>query len=198
MALLSSCQKKTKTNFYYPNLQAFERVSNIDTIRLSSYASFDEFLSDMWNFYRTKPRKTPVVLLEKNDQRFFIKYSNGWDHQPHIVKIKNQIGISKDSVYKWERFYPIDSLKSLLKKDLFNNGANNKLADNPQSFRIRLLHPNKKTMQDIEDSLLHLLDIYNEINTQVNDSLQLNIDLQEFVILKQPALVEKLIEMISD
>ena len=153
MVFLSSCQQKAPKDFYYPSRQAFDRFYVQDTVKLSSYSNFDEFQSRLWKLDRKDPQKNPIILIEHKGQRFFIKYTIDWGYQPHITKLKNLIGISKDSLYKWEQYHSIDSLEYFLKKDLFNNGMDNQFADNSKSLKIQFLHPHQETMQDLEDNI---------------------------------------------
>ncbi len=180
----SSCVKKSKKDFYYPNKQKFENVLNKDTINILSFSSFKEFKSEMWNFYRNKPDKNPVLLIENEDKRYFIKYIDEIGCMPPIYKMKNLIAISKDSVYKLKKYYSIDSLASILETDLLNYGKNTKYSDNPKSLRIQFLHPEKESIVDLKNSLLNIFTIYNKINLKVKDSIELNIEFQELMILK--------------
>ena len=63
--MLSSCLKKEKKDFYYPNQNEFEKVPNKDTLKLTTFFNFEDFRSKMWNFHRTNPDKNPVLLIEK-------------------------------------------------------------------------------------------------------------------------------------
>ena len=141
----------------------------------------------MWNFHRKKPDKNPVLLIENETSRFFMTYDDdqGCFVLP-MIKLKNLIGISKDSVYKWEKHYPIDSLESILKTDLLNNGIDNKFADNPKQLIIQFLNPYKESIEDLEGNLLTIFKIYNNIKSQTKDSLQLNIDFNELIVKPPP------------
>jgi len=100
-------------------------------------------------------------------------------------------------VYKWEKYYPIDSLESILKTDLLNNGIDNKFADNPRRLVIKFLNPYKESIQDLEKNLLNIFKIYNNIESQTKDSFRLNIDFEELIIMKSPPPPIKKIEKID-
>jgi hypothetical protein len=185
LLFISSCSKKKE--FYYPNLKKFEEVQNKDIIRINSFLNFKEFKSEMWDFYRKNPTKNPIILLESESSKYYIKYTDKYGCMPLIIKLKNVIGISKDSIYKWEKYYPIENLEYILKTDLLNYGKNNKFADNPNSLTIQLLSPEKESIIDIENNLLNLCEIYNKIKSQAKDSLELNIEFVELITLKPPA-----------
>jgi hypothetical protein len=186
LLLISSCNKKEEKEFYYPNLEEFEKIQNKDLIRINSFTNYKEFKSEMWNFYRKKPGKNPVILLENDEYKYYIKYSNNYGCMPPILKLKNVIGISKDSVYKWEKNYPIEKLEHILKTDLLNYGKDNKFADNPKSLKIQLLNPEKETIINIENNLINVCRVYNKIKSQTKDSLELNIEFEELITLKPP------------
>lgn len=181
-----SCFKKKEKEFYYPSEKEFEKIENKDTIQFNSFSSFKEFKSEMWDFYRKQPNKNPVILLENDYNRYFIKYDDNYGCIPPIVKLKNVIGISKDSIYKWDKFYPFDSLEQILKKDLLNNGRNNKFSDNPKSLIIQLLNPEKESIKNIENNLINLCKIYNEIKSSTKGGLVLNIEFEELITVKPP------------
>ena len=105
---------------------------------------------------------------------------------PPINKQKNIIGISKDSIYKMDKYYQIDNLEKILETDLINFGYNPKFADNPKWLRIQFLHPEKESISDLENNLLRVFNIYNNVNSQHKDSLELNIEFKKFVSLKPP------------
>lgn len=183
-----SCGKGNKEEFYYPTLKEFETIENKDIILLNSFSNFKVFKSEMWHYYRRNPGKNPVILLKDNNHFYFIKYADKYGCIPPIIKLKNVIGVSKDSIYKWNEFYPVDSLEQILKNDLMNYGRNNKLADNPKSLVIQLLNPEKESIEDIENNLTNLCRIYNKIKSETKDSLELNIEFEELIIMKSPPL----------
>jgi len=183
--LISSCSKRIKKKYYYPNLKEVERTTNKRTIRINSFSSFEEFKSEMWGFYQITPGKTPILLLETENTEYHIKYINEFGCIPPIIKLKNLIGISKDSIYKWEKYYPIEKLENILKTDLLNYGQHNKYADNPSSLIIQFLHPENESISNLEHTLLNLLKIFNAINLQAKDSLELNIRFEKLIPLKR-------------
>lgn len=89
---------------------------------------------------------------------------------PILLKFKNILSISKDSIKK-EKDYPIGELKTVLKKDLLNFGKNNGFSDSPEKLVISLT----SEIDELENLILKVTSVFNEIQKDASDSLKLNI-----------------------
>ncbi len=185
---LSSCEKKGKSIFHYPTIQEFKNLKNKDTLSLNQFENFKSIIDTLWYFKKHLKEKNPVFIIENNDNCFYLKTVdlNSNCFGAGLIKFKNLIGISKDSLIKQNKYYTIDSLSKILKTDLSNNGIDNNFADSPKKLIIRFSQPYRESIKDLESNLLLLFKTYNRINKEYGDTLELNIDFEELSIMKPP------------
>lgn len=94
----------------------------------------------------------PKITLKNNKNLKAVYFRNpcSEDFGCILIKQKNIIEIHNDTINKSdEYFYPLDSLKNVLKRDFYNNGKNPELSDNPKKLLINIsydeLEPEKLT-----------------------------------------------------
>jgi hypothetical protein len=89
-----------------------------------------------------------------------------------LIKEKNVIEIHNDSVIKSNKFYPLDSLENVLKRDIENNGKNPNLCDNPKKLLIEISYDDK--FENLLKTLDKLTNTYNKITNRTNINIWLN------------------------
>ncbi|WP_198553867.1 hypothetical protein [Tenacibaculum sp. Bg11-29] len=116
-----------------------------------------------------------------------------------LIKQKNVIEIHNDTINKFDKnFYPLDSLKSVLKRDLENNGKNPSLCDSPEKLLIYVSYDNFETKK-----LLKTLNKLTQAYEQITNKTDINIWLNEMIRLEyskippMPYIPEE-IELIED
>ena len=88
---------------------------------------------------------TPKITLKTENEKKVIYFSNPcWENFGCIlIKQKNTIEIHNDTINKNDEiFYPLDSLKNVLKRDIENNGKNPKFSNNAESLLIYVSYDN--------------------------------------------------------
>jgi len=92
-----------------------------------------------------------------------------------LIKQKNVIEIHNDTIFKsWELSYPLDSLENVLLRDIENYGKNPELADNPRKLLIYLSYDSLQP-----DKLYRTLDVLTDVYSEITDSTNINIWLNE-------------------
>ncbi len=72
-----------------------------------------------------------------------------------LIKQKNVIEIHNDTINKSaEHFYPLDSLESVLKKDIENKGKNPRLSDNPEKLLIYVSYNDKNGFEKLPKNII--------------------------------------------
>lgn len=89
-----------------------------------------------------------------------------------LIKEKNVIEIHNDSVIKSNKFYILDSLENILKRDIENNGKNPSLCDNPKKLLIKITYDDK--FGNLLKTLDKLTSTYNKVTTKTNINIWLN------------------------
>jgi hypothetical protein len=185
--ILINCEQKEKRNFFYPSIKRFEEIKNKDTLIIKEFKSYKNITDTLWYYTKHLKNKTPVFITENRNNKYYLKTVDlNYSCLPGIIKIKNIIVISKDSVFKQGDYYSIDSLENILKTDLLNNRKNNHFADSHKKLTIQLLRPYEQSIEELNNQLISLFNIFNDINKKNNDTLTLNIDFEELIILKPP------------
>ena len=88
----------------------------------------------------------PKITLKTDDEIRTIYFYNHCREKDasKIIKSKNVIEIHNDTIFKHPKgAFPLDSLKSVLKMDITNNGINPMLSENPEKLVISISYGKK-------------------------------------------------------
>lgn len=185
LVLLLSCQNKKQLKIYYPTKNTFLNLRNPSKLKLQSFTSFGE-LVDTLQHYKYKGKVAIFNFKNKNTEYNFQASTFFGDCGPPIIKLKNVIGISPDSIYKNNKYYPLDSLCFLLKKDLLNNGRDIEFSKNSKKLIVSLTISEKAEITELKKLLLKVFKSYNKIKKETIDSIIWNLQFNKFIQLTPP------------
>ncbi|WP_276166427.1 hypothetical protein [Zobellia alginiliquefaciens] len=118
----------------------------------------------------------PKITLKSDDEIKTIYFHNPcWENFACIlIKQKNTIEIHNDTINKnYENFYPLDSLESVLKRDIENNGKNPQLSDNPEKLLIYVSY-DENGFENLPKTLDKLTQAYKRITNKTDINIWLN------------------------
>jgi hypothetical protein len=136
----------------------------------------------------------PKITLKSDKKIKTIYFHNPcWENFACILlKQKNTIEIHNDTINKnYENFYPLDSLESVLKRDIENNGENPKLSDNPEKLLIYVSY-DKNGFENLPKTLDKLTQAYERITNKTDINIWLN---EKFDIPPPPPPPKEIIEI---
>ena len=172
LLVLVSCKNNKKSfykEFYYPNKAVFLKKNNFQLIDIKKFETLDELVSHIESLKCLQ--KKAYLKIKNNNIRHNILISTSFaNHGPPLLKFKNIISISKDSILK-EKKHPISSLKIKLSKDLLNFGKDNKYSDSPEKLVVSIT----TEINEINNLILKTVNTFNQIQKESPDSLILNI-----------------------
>jgi len=125
----------------------------------------------------------PKITITKNDTTKFIYLRNPcWRKFACIlVRQRNIIEINNDSIIKQGKGFNIKSLKSVLKRDYYNNGINRELSDNPDKLLIKV------SIDSVNiDKLSKTLDLLTDAYESISNKKDIKIWLEQFYTLIPP------------
>ncbi|OIQ27070.1 MAG: hypothetical protein BM564_13460 [Bacteroidetes bacterium MedPE-SWsnd-G2] len=105
----------------------------------------------------------PKITLRTSNEIRTIYFPNPcWENDSYkIIKSKNVIEIHNDTIYKHPKsIFPIDSLESVLKKDITNNGINPMLSENSKKIMIFISYDKQNDFNKLLENLDKLTDQY--------------------------------------
>ena len=152
-----------------------------DSDSLSVELNLKEFKS--WNALRERTEEiscndsVPKITLKTEKELKTIYFQNPcWENFACIlIKQKNVIEIHNDTVNKnFRNFYPIDSLKNILRRDVANNGKNPELCEKPEKLLIYISYDNMQT-----EKLLKTLNIVTQEYEKITSKRDIKIWLNE-------------------
>ncbi|MFK5880364.1 MAG: hypothetical protein QM478_12815 [Flavobacteriaceae bacterium] len=172
ITLITSCKKNptAKTISHYPNRIEFSKYENTILLDFNSFDNFNELVDSLENLKYLGKISTFQLKKGKTKYQFIAKTTFGNCSAPPMLKFKNIISLSSDSILN-TNYYIIDSLKSVLKRNLLNFGSIDSLSDSPKRLMISIT----AEISELEPLLLKLFGAYDEIKSGSRDSLQLNI-----------------------
>ena len=99
------------------------------------------------------------------------------------IKQKNVVEINNDVIKKNERIFPLDSLESVLRRDIKNNGEKPRLSENPNKLTILISYDNG--FQNLTKTLDRLTKTYEKITNKTDINIWL-VDEGNFKIPPRP------------
>jgi hypothetical protein len=130
----------------------------------------------------------PKITLKTDKESKIIYFQNPcWEKFACIlIKEKNVIIINNNKVIKNSgKPYPLDSLKTILKKDYYNFGKNPSLSDNPEKLLIQISYE-KNEFKNFKKTLKKLTETYEEIAKNKNIYIWLNERIETISLNKPP------------
>ncbi|TDQ25461.1 hypothetical protein DFQ07_1883 [Tenacibaculum caenipelagi] len=166
-------RKINHVEFYYPNKEEFIEKDKYKLVDIKTFENYNALIDSVENLKYSS--KQTFLKLEDEKATYNILASTffGQDYPP-IIKFKNILSISSDSILKNSK-YPIDSLKIVLKRDLENFGRNDSLSDSPKKLIVSIT----TDLHNLENLIIKICSTFNEIKTTSTDSLQLNLQLNK-------------------
>ena len=172
--LVFSCKPKTE-NFYYPSFEKLKE-GKTDTLNLEKIGNYYELINKLENLnYKEKHG----FLKIKNQNRIYnlsLTTRHGFCYGGPIIKEKNLITISEDSIMKNDKVFHISSLTEILEKDLKNYGKENEYAESSENLRISLALKNPENFVFLEKYLISLIEKFNQLNKRREYELNIQID----------------------
>ncbi|CAL2101808.1 conserved exported protein of unknown function [Tenacibaculum sp. 190130A14a] len=99
-----------------------------------------------------------------------------------LIREKNTLSIYNDTIKKSnETFYSLDSLTTVLKRDIENNGQNPSWSDNPEKLLINVSYD-----QNGLEKLINVLNLLTEAFEKVTDRKDIKIILNEKLVFLTP------------
>jgi hypothetical protein len=184
--LTSSCQNQSLETRYYPSDQLYfnERIVriNLDSIDLN----FKEITDSMIQLESENGK----VVFEINDNGILKRIMPNDNFIFGIIKSKNIFDVRFDSVH-YMGWHHIDNLKIILKKHFMNKGIDPNFSDSPEKTIVQVTLDTTRTANDLKSLLINLTQTFDEINTEVKDSLELRLKFYYFPeILPKPSITD--------
>ena len=164
-----SCNEKTSEIRFYPSdkyvLDETVEIIGLDTTKLN----FREITNKLEDHYDNKTH----MIVQFDDENITKKilpqvYGNG------LVKIKNVLRIKTDSILI-DDGYRISELKRILKRHYTNNGEIPYYSANYYQASVEITIDTNKTGRDLKQVLKTVTRTFDEIKTEIQDSIKLNI-----------------------
>lgn len=113
----------------------------------------------------------PKITIRTNNEIRTIYFHNPcWAHDSYkIIKSKNVVEIHNDTIFKHEKgSFPLDSLESVLKMDVNNNGINPMLSENSKKLVISISYDKKNEFNKLLENLDKLTEQYYGITNKTD------------------------------
>ena len=170
--VMSSCEnsdlqnKKVHTIIYGLNEKQGKNTSV--ELRLTEYESWRDLQKRTEDIVCRD--SLPFIILKMNDtiKKIYINNPCTENYSCILIEPKNVFYIHNDSINKVNKhFYPIDSLVSILKKDINNYGKNPNLSDNPKKLLFFISYDDYD-INRILNTLNILVNSYSQITNKNN------------------------------
>ena len=147
----------------------------MDTLNLVKIRNYEELISKLENL--NNGEKFGFLKLEKENKIYNLRLTtrHGFCFGGPIIKEKNLITMSEDSIMKNDKVFHISYLTKILEKDLKNNGKEDKYAESSEKLRISLALKNPENFAHLEKYLISLIEKFNQLNN--NNEYELNIQI---------------------
>ncbi|MBU2929735.1 hypothetical protein [Winogradskyella psychrotolerans] len=170
ITLILSCQKTKTEIYFYPSKEIYKN-SQLEKIDLdSTLLDFKYFTDNSGDFPYTEKRISVEFIDEKGIKKCVIpaKYDSA------LYKQKNVLVIKSDSIMV-DNTYSIIKLKQILKRHFTNNGNDIEYSDSPDKAIVELNLKSDTNGKELKRVLNNLTNIFDEINNETKDSLELKL-----------------------
>lgn len=152
------------------------KEGKIDTLNLVKTGNYEELISKLENL--NYAGKFGFLKLEKENKIYNLRLTtrHGFCFGGPVIKEKNLITMSEDSIMKNDKVFHISSLTKILEKDLRNNGKEDKYAESSEKLRISLALKNHENFVHLEKYLISIIEKFNQINNNNEYKLNIQID----------------------
>lgn len=178
IVLLVSCEKNRKEIKYYPSL--LDHKEKVDF--KNNYKSFVEEVIKLSH----NDKKPYIELKNKNIIRKIFLYVRG----NVLIKERNIVNLSSDSIFTTEKGYKIKMLASILEKHYLNDGKSYFYLDSPDKALVEISLKKHQTKQDLENVLEKLTSEFDKLNLKIKKDLELYVFLDYFSLLAPPPSME--------
>ncbi len=113
----------------------------------------------------------PKITLNTSDaiKTVYLQNPCSEDQSSMMIKSKNVIEIHNDSILKPQiNTFPLDSLESILRKDIANNGKDPLLSESPKKLVISVFYDEEKDFKNLTKHLDRLTQEYYKITNQTD------------------------------
>ena len=170
LTLILSCQKSTTKIYFYPSEDIYKN-SELEKINLDSTLLDFKYFTDNSG------------VFPYNEKRISVEFTNDFGIKKCLIpakydsgnyKKRNILVIKSDSI-KIDDGYLISKLRYLLRRHFTNNGTNFKYSDSPKKAIVELNLNSGTNGKELKKILINLTDVFDEINSEIIDSLELNV-----------------------
>ncbi len=163
------CKNKTSKIRYYPTNNQFlseqSEIIGLDTTKLN---------------FRQITNK--IVAYKRNSKKLLVEFDDGqikkriapYSYDGGLIKYKNVLQIRSDSILI-DNGYAIDELKRILKRHYLNKGKIPYYSDSPQRAIIEVIIDTSKTGKELKEILTKLTRSFDEIKSEINDTIEMRI-----------------------
>ena len=173
--LTLGCENKTTEIRYYPSNREFQKDSieliGLDTTKLN----FRQLTNKSAEFYVDDGKQVVVEFGDNKIKKRVIPYV----YTGGLVKLKNVLQIKSDSILIDEG-YPISQLKWILKRHYLNKGAIPQYSDSPERALVEVTIDTNQSGKELKELLTRLTRSFDEIKSEINDSIELRVAFDYF------------------
>ena len=102
-----------------------------------------------------------TLTLDNKIKTIYLRNPCWEDDSSKIIKQKNVIEIHNNKIFKNKKsIFPIDSLKSVLKRDIENNGGNPILSENSEKLLVFISYDKNNGFKNLSSTLNQLTETY--------------------------------------
>ncbi len=167
--LILSCKNKPIEIRYYPTDRPFSyetsELIGLDTTKLN----FRQLTNKVGTFYKNYGK----LVVEFNDGKLK-KRVTPYVYDGGLLKYKNVLEIKSDSILI-DDGYSINELKRILKRHYLNKGEIPYYSDSPKKALVEVTLDTIKTGKELKDVLIKLTRTFDEIKTEINDTIELRV-----------------------
>jgi len=180
LILFSSCKEENlveskKKSFYYQNSDCYDDDSNKVLLELEEIKSYAELMNRMDSIACID--KFTVIKYQNESSVFHLIPSHKCPNHMIVCcyKARNRLKFTNDSIYSLFNSHPMDSLDSMVKKHLLNNGVEYHYSSSPRWAFFQIEMDSLITIEKLSTILIGISESFNEVNSNYGDSLSLSI-----------------------
>ena len=134
-------------------------------LKLDSFDDFKDLINRVNQIVCNDSLPKIVIKNKKKNKSVYLRNPCSENYGCILIRSRNSVDIINDTIFKhWEKYYPLDSLDNVLKRDLNNYGKNPFYSDHPEKLLIRVYYT-KEGIKRLPKMLDKLTKTYSKLDS---------------------------------
>ncbi len=162
------CENQEYSIKYYPSKKLFNSY-NLVNLNIDSLKNFKQITNEV-RLLQQDHKRSFIEIKDKGFKKIIFPYV----YDGSFIKKRNILNITYDSILI-DKGYSITELKKILTRHYINNGKDYHYPESFKKAGIEVSMDTISTSKELRKTLFYLTKVFDEVNEEISDTLELKI-----------------------